>query len=645
MRELVQNYLDGGLSRRGFLGRLVATGLTVAAAEAIADATEPDLVAPDTPRYRPVTGTGGDLLAEQIKAAGTRFIFTNPGSFEVGFFDALTDRPELQVIVGLHEGIVIPMADGYHKVTGQPAFVNVHAIAGTAQMAGQLYNSHRDGSALVVTAGMVDPTTFSDDVRLAARQGFDQTDVNRQFTKLSWNVRNAASVPMVTRRAFKVAGTAPGGPVYVCYGTAALESKGVTGDIWPREAFMLQARPRPATDQIEQLAKSLVEADRPILIAGDEVWKANAQAELVYVCELLGLPASVGAVPGSPTVAQAFCNFPTSHPQYVGAFTPLAPYEKRQPDVVFEVGTRGDLSELTLPPKPTIDQSTRVFAAGIDTATLGRTQPLDLGIVADVRETLKDLATAVSSFATAARLKEIRQKRLAIVTAFAREQESATQAAGRSNFDKRPIHPDRIGYEINRALRQDAIIVSENLTASNQFFKLGFREDEKVWLSTTGNSLGWGVGAAIGAKIGAPDRQVLLSIGDGSVMYSASGFWSMARYGVPVLVVVWNNYNYQTVRERFHTYSGRMATTGHYHGMYLGDPEIDFVKLAESQGVRGEKVTEPGDIAAALTRGTRATDDGRPYLVEIITSRVGNGADSRWHQKFNLAAERKQSAR
>src|SRR5262245_23763784 len=185
MRELLREYLDGRLSRRGFLQRLVATGFTVAAASSIVDAADVDAAAAAADvQYPVVTGTGGDLLAEQVKAAGTRFIFTNPGSFEVGFFDALTDRPELQVIVGLHEGIVIPMADGYHKVTGQPAFVNVHAIAGTAQMAGQLYNAHRDGSALVVTAGMVDPTVFSDDVRLAARQGFDQTDVNRQFTKL-----------------------------------------------------------------------------------------------------------------------------------------------------------------------------------------------------------------------------------------------------------------------------------------------------------------------------------------------------------------------------------------------------------------------------------------------------------------------------
>lgn len=114
----------------------------------------------------------------------------------------------------------------------------------------------------------------------------------------------------------------------------------------------------------------------------------------------------------------------------------------------------------------------------------------------------------------------------------------------------------------------------------------------------------------------------------------------MVRYGVPILTVVWNNYNYQAVRAVYARYTRRMKETGQYHAMYLGDPEIDFVKLAESQGVRGEKVTEPGAIQAALTRGIQATKEGNPYLVEVVVSRTGEGAESIWHQKFNLASRR-----
>ncbi len=120
----------------------------------------------------------------------------------------------------------------------------------------------------------------------------------------------------------------------------------------------------------------------------------------------------------------------------------------------------------------------------------------------------------------------------------------------------------------------------------------------------------------------------------------ASGFWTQVRYGVPVLTVLSNNHNYQGVRHAFHRYNGKTAASGKYIGMYLGEPEIDFVKLAESQGVSAEKVENVEDLRAALERGKAATRAGDPYLVEVMVSRTGGGADSTWHQEFKLAEKR-----
>jgi thiamine pyrophosphate-dependent acetolactate synthase large subunit-like protein len=131
-----------------------------------------------------------------------------------------------------------------------------------------------------------------------------------------------------------------------------------------------------------------------------------------------------------------------------------------------------------------------------------------------------------------------------------------------------------------------------------------------MWLSTSGAELGWGVGAATGAKLGQPDRQVVCNIGDGSLMYSASGFWSQAGYGVPVLTVVCNNLNYQTVRNAYVRYGGKMEEADRFTGMYLGDPEIDFVGLAQSQGVEGARVESSTDLRPALRRGIDATRGG-----------------------------------
>lgn len=118
----------------------------------------------------------------------------------------------------------------------------------------------------------------------------------------------------------------------------------------------------------------------------------------------------------------------------------------------------------------------------------------------------------------------------------------------------------------------------------------------------------------MGAKLAAPDRQVVLSIGDGSLMYSAGGFWSMSRHSTAVLTVVWNNHNYQTVRNGAYRYNKRMTATGKFPGLYLGDPDIDFVKLAESQGVKGQRVTSAADIAAALHAGVAPTAVRFPFF-------------------------------
>jgi len=123
-------------------------------------------------------------------------------------------------------------------------------------------------------------------------------------------------------------------------------------------------------------------------------------------------------------------------------------------------------------------------------------------------------------------------------------------------------------------------------------------------------------------------------------MYSASGFWTMARHEVPILAIVWNNHNYQTVRHGFARFQGKMAKTGHFAGMHLGNPDIDFVGLARSQGVAGERVSSASELSQALERGIGATRDGSPYLIDVAIAQIGGGAGSDWYQKFSLAETR-----
>ena len=130
MKELMKSFLNGTVSRRAFLKRMMNLGFTMAAANSMLGSLLSVESAPmsQVENYKSIVGSGGMLMVEQLKAAGVEYVFTNPGSYEVGFFDAFLHTPGMQHIMGLHEGIVISLADGYHKVTRKPAFVNVHVI-------------------------------------------------------------------------------------------------------------------------------------------------------------------------------------------------------------------------------------------------------------------------------------------------------------------------------------------------------------------------------------------------------------------------------------------------------------------------------------------------------------------------------------
>ena len=169
---------------------------------------------------------------------------------------------------------------------------------------------------------------------------------------------------------------------------------------------------------------------------------------------------------------------------------------------------------------------------------------------------------------------------------------------------------------------------------------MSFGHDAMAWTRSGGGSLGFGVGAAIGAKLAVGrERPVVLHLGDGALTYSAAGFWTMARYNTAVLTIVSNNESYQIVRHNWakDMPDSKMILEGKYPGLYLSAPATDYVGLARSQGVDGEAVTSSKDLEPALRRGLdRVTRENRPYLVDVSVAREGIGADSTWYQDWRL---------
>lgn len=639
INELLNQLLDHSISRRSFMKALGVAGVSAAGISSMvksAEAVEKG-IAPLSGRS--FTGTGGQLIVEQMKAAGVKYLFTNPGSYEYGFLDGFLDQP-MQLILGMHEGIVISAADGYAKVSGEPAFVLIHVVA-TAQALGQLYNSHVDGTPMVVTAGMRENESLSDEFVLAARPGWDLKDMTRQFTKISWQTRDAAALPTQIRRAFKLATTEPGGPVYLAISEAAQTRKNVTATIYERDNFIIPNEMPPNPDTLKEAARALLSAKAPVIWLGDQVTKDHACAELLELAELLCIPACDYPLPSVPNndpnletsfpVSCVYANFPHKHPLYAGV------YDAKGKDLVLALGFIHNLPGLY---RFGMKENTPMICCSTSGDYMGRVFPFNIAMVANTKLFLRGLIDTIKSMATATRIKQIAASRKG------QEPDYGNRAAKlkRENMTLSPIHPDLVAAVMDEELDRNCILVHEYHQSSQQFFSTGPRENDKMWVSSKGLCLGWGVGAALGAKIAAPDRQVVLDIGDGAVMYSASGFWSMARYETPVLTVVSNNHCYESVRKVFAGYNGRMKAANRYTGTAIDHPLVDFVTLAKSQGCDGIRVERSADLRPAIKRGIEATRAGTPFVIDVDVARAGAGADSTWFQKFSVAKSRKKKA-
>jgi benzoylformate decarboxylase len=573
-----------------------------------------------------ITGTGGMLLLQTLKDAGVEYLFTNPGSAETGIFAALAEDGEQRLVVGKHEGLVAAMADGYHRMSGKVGVVIAHVMGGSYQLAGQLFNAQVAGSSLVVIAG--DWTSELQDYRgLAPFPGLSQAESMRPLTKearCAYQVSaNPAAITVATTRAFREATTPPTGPVYLSISAELLNREGLEAQIGEAAAYRIE-RPGPARPPaVEAMARRLGQAQCPVLIFGDDVWREGAQAEAVALAEALEAPAF--------STRQIFANFPTRHPLYCGMYPVSPEFEKvsgLQPDLVFLVGCQGVHGSVAEP---------GVMQIGPNPLLMGRHYPLDVAVQCELRETLQHLREALTRLHAPDRVAAWARQR-SRVRAYARLLIAREEDLVREHEHDTIVHPSLLEAQMAAVLPRSAVMVQESSTARTTL--LPFGHQAMGWTRSGGGSLGFGVGGAIGAKLAVGrERPVVLHLGDGALTYSAAGFWTMARYNTAVLTIVSNNETYQVVRTNWarEMPDSKMVREGKYPGLYLGAPATDYVALARSQGVEGEAVTTRKELEPALRRGLdRITRENRPYLIDVTVAREGVGAESTWYQDWQL---------
>src|SRR5436309_5713945 len=573
-----------------------------------------------------ITGTGGMLLIQTLKDAGVEYLFTNPGSAETGIFAALVEDGDQKLVVGKHEGLVAAMADGYHRISGKVGVVIAHVMGGSYQLAGQLFNAQVAGSSLLVIAG--DWASELQDYRgLAPFPGLTQAESMRPITKdarCAYTVHtNPKAISQATIRALREATTPPTGPVYLSISAELLNRDGLEAQIGEAAHYVIE-RPGPARPQtVEAIARRLAEARCPVLMFGDDVWREGAQAEAVALAEALEAPVF--------NTRQIFANFPTRHPLYCGMYPVSKEFEKvtgLKPDLVFLVGCQGVHGSVAEP---------FVIQIGPNPLLMGRHYPLDIAAQCELPETLRSITAALTRVHPSDKVSAWARRRGQVRT-YGKLLISREEDLVREHEHDTIVHPSVLEAHLAQLLPRNTVMVQESSTARTTL--LPFGHDAMGWTRSGGGSLGFGVGAAIGAKIAVGrERPVVLHLGDGALTYSAAGFWTMARYNTAILTVISNNETYQVVRTNWarEVPDSKMVHTGKYPGLYLDAPATDYAGLARSQGVEGETVKILKDLEGALRRGVdKTTRENTPYVIDVKAQREGVGADSTWYQDWKM---------
>ncbi len=559
-----------------------------------------------------------EAFVEMLNRNGVEYLFINSGTDTFPIQEAMArmmeqERPVPRLILCIDEVTAMFAAQGYFQLTGKAQAVLVHVDAGTAQIGGAYHDAQRDHSGVVVCAGRA-PSTVGDAVRGGKDMGIhwiqeqrDQNGIVRTFTKWDYELRNVESLNWVMQKAFQVATAEPAGPVYLALPRELLMQKMEAFDAPPVARHAKPIAPAPDAEAIETLAGWMVSAERPLIIAGTPGRFPESVAHLTTLAELVGTPVQ-GAL-------GTRLNMPSRHP--LNAATCDAP-TVAEADLILVV----DHDVPWVPDRESIEPSGRVAWIDIDpskdTIPLW-TFPADLLIHAASRKALPALVDAVRSRMSDADAKRI-EERVAGYAASSARRRGEIERQALAAKDERPISPDWIAHCLEQVLDEDAIVMNEGMTGGGPWTMYTDRHVPGTVFGSGGSSLGWGLGAALGAKLAQPDRTVVCMEGDGSFVFArpTSAFWAAEKYNAPFLTIIYNNSRHHATRRSWtnHYPDGAGPRNQDFIGVDI-DPSPDYDVLVQACRGYGEKVEEPDQVLPAIKRGLERVRVGQAAVLDM----------------------------
>jgi benzoylformate decarboxylase len=357
---------------------------------------------------------------------------------------------------------------------------------------------------------------------------------------------------------------------------------------------------------LNTLAARILKAERPVIIAGDEIVKSDALQEAAALAEVLGCPAYQQSAPYG-------AHFLSESPNFMGALSRSQPQVREllsAYDLMIVLGADPLRMSVHSEVAPLPD-GLPIVQIGLVEWDLGKNFGAEIALKADVRETLRALVPALKSRGGQALQARAKQGIAALASRnWTARRASLVEQIGKLE-SRSPIEPDYLTLQMVKAMPENAILVDEGLTSSRQTLALRPHRDRYGYHALASGGIGWGLPASVGVSLANPGRPVVCYSGDGSAMYSIQALWTAAHHKLPLNVVIANNGGYRIIKQRLLSFHG----DDNYVGMDFADPAVDFAGMAKSLGLEAIRITRPEDLKSALASAFK-----RPgtKLIEVV---------------------------
>jgi len=546
--------------------------------------------------------SGGQIVVQCLKDEGVEFLFGYPGGAVLHLYDAIFHQDDVKHILVRHEQAAVHSADAYARATGKPGVVLVTSGPGATNAVTGIATAYMDSIPMVIISGQVSTPVIGSD----AFQEVDMIGITRPCVKHNFLVKNVADLAETMKKAFHIATTGRPGPVVVDIPKDITAPNIKIPYKYPKKIAMRSYNPavKGHSGQIKKAVDLLLSAQRPIIYAGGGVILGEGCKELIKLTQTLGYPVTL--------TLMGLGAYPATDKQFVGMLGMHGTYEANmamhESDVIIAIGARfddrvtGKLDEFC--------PYAKIIHIDIDPASIAKTVKVDIPIVGEVKSVLKDMLALIKE-------SEIKANEKALATWWTQIEQWRAVNCLEYDRESNVIKPQYVIEQLYQVTKGEAIVTSD--VGQHQMFAAQYYPFDKPrrWINSGGlGTMGFGLPAAIGAKLAFPELEVACVTGEASIQMCIQELATALQFRTPVKIINLNNRYMGMVRQwQEFSYESR------YSHSYM-DTIPDFAKLAEAYGHVGMQIERPDQVRDALEQAFAMKD--RTVFLDILTDRTEN---------------------